>query len=178
MNVTVKKAEIRSSLFLSFEYDQQDTDVNNSIKTSSDAPIHDDLRNAFRALTPHFVFVCDEIKNEELIQSAIKTPEDYFGFRDDIKHEDFINYRVFGFALSKNEESITISGAKQLGIGSEICFTTPKIKLDGIYQFGSDLSVTVELLKDEVLQYMSGKQAEKSQLEMFADEEEDESFEE
>lgn len=34
MNVVVKKAEIRSSLFLSYEYDQKDAEVSNSIKTA------------------------------------------------------------------------------------------------------------------------------------------------
>lgn len=176
MNVVVKKAEIRSGLFLSYEYDQKDTDVNNTIKTQSDAPIHDDLRDAFRALTPHFVFVCEEIKDEALVQAAIDTPEDYFGFRDEIKHEDFISYRVFGFTLSKNEEGIVISGAKQLAIGSEIAFTTPRVKFDSDYKFSSALLQSVEVLKSEVLEYMSGKQAEKSQLALFGGEEEDEAF--
>jgi hypothetical protein len=173
MEVVVKKAEIRSSLFLSYEYDQKDTEVFNTIKTQSDAPIHDDLRNAFRALTPHFALICEEIKDKDLIESAIESPEEYFGFRDDIKHLDFISYRVHGFTLSKNEEGIIISGAKQLATGNEINFTTPRVKFDSDYEFGSALFDAVENLKSEILQYMSGKQAEKSQLSMFEDEDEE-----
>lgn len=102
MNVVVKKAEIRSSLFLSYEYDQKDAEVSNSIKTASDAPIHDDLRNAFKALIPHFVFICEENTDEKIILDAIENPDDYFGFKDEVKHEDLLNYRVYGFQLGKS----------------------------------------------------------------------------
>jgi hypothetical protein len=177
MNVVVKKAEIRSSLFLSYEYDQKDAEVSNSIKTASDAPIHDDLRNAFKALIPHFVFICKENTDEKIILDAIENPDDYFGFKDEVKHEDLLNYRVYGFQLGKNDESVTISGAKFLTLGSEIAFTTPKIKFDSTYKFVSELQQAVDTLKQEVLEYMSGKQAEKAQLEMFGEEDEEE-FEE
>ena len=36
MNIIIKKAAIRSGLFLNYEFEQRDTDVNNTIKTQKD----------------------------------------------------------------------------------------------------------------------------------------------
>lgn len=52
MQITVKKAAIVGSLFLKYDFEQTDSNVKNAITTKSDAPIHDDLRNAFRLLIP------------------------------------------------------------------------------------------------------------------------------
>lgn len=40
MSIEIKKAKIKSRLFLSYEYVEKASDVENKISTSSDAPIH------------------------------------------------------------------------------------------------------------------------------------------
>ena len=68
MNITIKQANIKNSLFLSYKYDQFVKSTKKSASESSDAPIHDDLRNAFSALIPHFAFICERLKNQTVRQ--------------------------------------------------------------------------------------------------------------
>lgn len=176
MNIAIKDAAIRSSLFLTYGFEQKDIDVNNTIKTSSDAPIHDDLRNAFRALIPHFAYVCEEITDEKLVAKAIKDPEMYLGDRETAPVLDFFKFTVNSFAMmdKKGLNFITISGSKQLTNLDTISFSAPAIDLDGgTYKFRVELVEAVDILKKEVLAYMQGKQAPKTQMEMFGSEEEE-----
>ena len=180
MNIVIKKAGIRNSIFLSYEFEQKDADVNNTIKTSSDAPIHDDLRAAFRALIPHFAFICEEITNEDLVQAAIERPESYLEDRENSASLDFFKFYVNELSImdKKGLNFVTISGNKQLTNGDIVSFSAPAIDLDGgSYKFTYELNQAVEVLKIEVLAYMQGKQAPKAQLEMFpGDEEADDAF--
>jgi hypothetical protein len=180
MNIVIKKAAIRNSIFLTYEFDQHDADVKNGIKTSSDAPIHDDLKAAFRALIPHFAFICEEITNEDLVQDAIERPESYLEDRENSASLDFFKFYVNEFSIidKKGLNFVTISGNKQLTDGDVVSFSAPAIDLDGgNYKFMYELKEAVEVLKREVLAYMQGKQAPKAQLEMFeGDEESGEAF--
>lgn len=169
MNVSIKKATIRGSLFLNFEFDQTDGDVKNNIKTSCDAPIHDDLRLKFRQLIPFFCHITEEITDEKVIADAIKSPEDYVFDFENAKSQVFFKYRVFEFSIkeSKGFETLTLSGSKQLQNHQEITFSTPPIDLESSDKYMSDLRGVIEELKAEVLAYMQGKQAPKAQLDMF-----------
>lgn len=174
MVITIKKASIRGSLFLNYEFEQQDNDVKNLIKTSSDAPIHDDLRKLFRQLIPHFAFICEEVKDEKLTKKAIANPEQYLVRTDGVEmDETFLKYRVSEFSIyeKKGFYWITLSGAKALATGDEINFSTPAVDADSHdYKFISELNTLIEELKEEVHAYMNGKQAPKAQLEMFGEE--------
>lgn len=175
MNIVIKKAAIRNSIFLTYEFDQHDADVKNGIRTSSDAPIHDDLRTAFRALIPHFAFICEEITNEDLVQAAIERPESYLEDRENSASLDFFKFYVNEFSINdkKGLNFVTISGNKLLTDGEVVSFSAPAIDLDGgSYKFTYELKEAVEILKREVLAYMQGKQAPKAQLEMFEGDEE------
>lgn len=178
MNIIIKKATIRGSLFLSYEFEQRDIDVNNTIKTSSDAPIHDDLRAAFRHLIPHFAFICEEITDVDLVESALERPESYLEDPEHSASDAFFKYRVSEFQIIEKDgvEKITISGGKRLQTTKEISFSTPSFIIDTDYKFHMQLSTAIEVLKEEVLAYMQGKQAPKTQLEMFGQEEEQEEF--
>lgn len=172
MNVIIKKATIRGSLFLNYEFEQTDGDVKNLIRTSSDAPIHDDLRNAFRDLIPHFAIICEEVTDEKLVKKAVKNPEQYLYDRETAADETFFKYRVYEFSLTEKKgiEFITLSGSKYLTNHQDIGFTTPPIDLDSKdYKLSNELSESIDHLRQEVLNYMNGKQAPKTQLEMFGD---------
>ncbi|WP_445454077.1 hypothetical protein [Flavobacterium sp. 25HG05S-40] len=176
MNIVIKKAGIRSSLFLSYEFEQKDIDVNNTIKTTSDAPIHDDLRNAFRALIPHFAFVTEEVTDLNLVESAVEAPESYVEDREHSASEVFFKFYVSDFSIDnkKGLNIVTLSGNKMLESGDVVSFTAPAIDLDGgKYQFKAQLSDLMERLKVEVLAYMQGKQAPKQQMEMFENQEDE-----
>lgn len=180
MQITIKKAAIRGSLFLSYDFEQSDLGVKNNIKTNSDAPIHDDLRAAFRTLIPHYAFICEEIKNKSLVAKAIKDSELYLLDKEVAPDDSFFKYRVYGFSIKDNKGalSLELSGSKQLENLEEISFSTYDVDLtDSEYPFLSELNNAINHLKDEVLAYMQGKAAPKAQMEMFGDgEEEDEGF--
>ena len=176
MNIVIKKAGIISSLFLGYEFEQKDIDVNNTITTKSDAPIHEDLRNAFRALIPHFAYITEEVTDVDLVERAIETPESYVQDREHSSSEVFFKFYVAEFSINnkKGLNMVTLSGNKQLESGDVVSFTAPAIDLDGgKYPFKSQLSELIETLKEEVLAYMQGKQAPKTQMEMFSSEEEE-----
>lgn len=168
--IVIRKATMKGSLFLSYSFDQIEPDVKNRINTNSDAPIHDDLRNAFRRLIPHFAFISEEITDEEFIEKAILNPEKYLYDRDEAVDETLFKYRCFEFEIREKDgyEKITISGAKQLKNLSEIIYSTPAIGLgDDKYKFHYELQQSVEELKNEVAAYMQGKVAPKAQIDMF-----------
>ncbi len=172
MQITIKKAEIRGSIFLSYEFEQTDVNVKNNIKTSSDAPIHDDLRTAFRKLIPHFAFICEEITDQEAIKMAILNHEHYLGDKDKSPDERFFKYRVFGFSLKDNKglQLLELKGAKRLENNEEISFSTFEIDIDDPdYVFHTNLVNAIEELKEEVLAYMQGKCAPKAQQELFGE---------
>lgn len=177
MEVTIKKAAIRGRLFLSYEFDQTELGVKNSIKTSSDQPIHEDLRNAFKNLIPHFAFICEEVRDQKLVKKAIKDPEDYLMNKEEAKDVTFFKYHVFQFSIIEKKdggEYISISGSKQLESLEEISFATPNISLhDDEYPLLDELNETIDELKSEVLAYMQGKAAPKAQMTMFGDDDED-----
>lgn len=178
MNIVIKKASIRNGLFLNYEFEQRDTDVNNTIKTQSDAPIHEDLQKAFRKLIPHFAFITEEIP-EELAKLAINDPEEYlFKPFDEAIEPKLYNFNVHEFAVTdkKGLNFICLSGGKTLASKDFMSFSTYLVDLDSLtdYKFVHELSELVDELKREVLLYMEGKQAPRKQLEMFSEEDQEE----
>lgn len=174
MEILIKKAGITSGLFLSYEFEQTDSNVKNINKTKSDLPIHEDLRKAFRALIPHFVFICEEITDEVIIEKAINDYDSYLDSQDTSSYPEFFKYFVSDFTLAGKGDNIKlkISGSKSLESFEHISFTAPEINLDSTkYKFVEDLKEAVDVLKHEVIAYMEGKHAPKAQLEMFAGEE-------
>jgi hypothetical protein len=158
MNITIKNASIKSSLFLKYGYDHFVGSTKYSHpSTTGDAPIHDDLREAFSALTAHFAFICEEI-TESLCREAIND------FKKGVVHMDdetdpLRKYTVIGFTLGKDSEGVTIIGSKRLESGKSININTPFMKWDDDYAFGSELIAAVDLLKSEVYEYIEGKRA-------------------
>lgn len=132
--------------------------------------IHDDLQGAFERMNVFFADLDDA----------------YTGFKDSATIEDLEsesetdNYSVTGFKISGVEEnkSVILIGFKQVRNGS-IKFETPKVKLDGNYNYLHQLKVRLYQLIDEVEGYRNGKVApsdDPNQTHMSF-EEEDEAFE-
>lgn len=177
MNIIIRKAAIRSSLFLNYEFEQKDIDQNNLNKVSSDAPIHDDLRACFRKLIPHFAFLCEQVTDADLVESALTRPESYIEDREHSVTEEFFKYYVGSVDIveKKGLHYVTLSGNRLLESGEPLSLTARAVDMEGSkYKFISQFVDDIENLKREVLAYMEGKHAEKSQLEMFASEEEEE----
>ena len=177
MNIIIRKASIRSSLFLNYEFEQKDIDQNNLNKVSSDAPIHDDLRACFRKLIPHFAFLCEQVTDEALVQSALERPESYLEDREHSVTEEFFKFYVGSVDImeKKGLNYVTLSGNRLLESGDPLSLTAPSVDMEGTkYKFISQFIEDIDHLKREVLAYMEGKHAERAQLQMFNEEEEEE----
>lgn len=175
--IEIRKASITSGIFLAYEYIIQENNVSNKNKTQSTAPIHDDLRNAFKKLIPHFILLTEEMSEDRMkgiIENNLLLPED-------IENK----YQVSSFALggSEDNQTITISGFKVLSNDRIVSFSSPSQKLyedraDG-YKFSEELREALEHLVSEVQEYMDGKQAPKTNVGTFdfpEDEEGDQPF--
>jgi N12 class adenine-specific DNA methylase len=157
MEITIKKASIKRVLFLAYGYDHFVNSTKFSHNSSSDAPIHDDLKEAFQNLIPHFAFICEEI-NDNVCRQAINDMKK--GVEYDLGMDPLYKYDVTGFTLGKDSEGVTISGNKSLESGKSININTPFVKWDDAdYQFMAELIETVDLLKSEVYEYIEGKRA-------------------
>ena len=157
MEITVKNAKIKKVLFLQYGYDHfvNNTKVSNS--SSSDAPIHDDLREAFESLTPHFAFICEEI-SESTCRTAINDFKK--GIIQDAETDPLRKYDVSGFTLGKDSEGVTISGSKALDSRKSININTPFVEFDDHeYPFLQELIEAIDILKSEVYEYIEGKRA-------------------
>lgn len=165
MNVKVKQATITSGMFLSYKYDVTISDVTNTNGTKSDAVIHDDLKDSFRNLIPFFAHICEEIVNENEVLQAIEHPEVHLIKVDQDDVKPFLKYRVTSFTIAgkKDGEGVTLDGVKYLDNGNSVGFSTPFTKFDGDYKFAPRLLDAIEVAKNEVFEYMQGKQAPKSQ---------------
>lgn len=182
MEIIIKKATLRNGLFLNYEFVQQDKNSVNTIKTSSDAPVHEDLQKCFRRLIPHFAFIAEEI-DEELAKKAIDDFESYLLVPfDDAPEPKLYNFECYEVSISdvKGLNFVSIFGSKKLSTTETISFKTPSVDLDSLndYKFVQELSNLIELLKSEVKQYMDGKHSERKQMEMFSEEEEEDLIEE
>lgn len=180
MNISVKKAAIKNGLFLTYSYELTENDVTNSNTTASDAPIHDDLRHAIRNLIPFFAHICEEISDIGLIEDAIENPEVHLERKADDPEDKIyplLKYRVTGFTIGgkADTEGVTITGNKRLDSGGIVNFNTPFMNFESDYKFIGDLYAAIENAKQEVFEYMQGKQAPKSQqLGIFEGQEEEE----
>lgn len=170
MNIEIKKAKIKSKIFLAYEYKQTIEGTQNDISTSSNAPIHPDLQEKFNALIPHFALLTEQI-GEFIMEKVVRENN------ESEKEELVERFNVTGITISDSngEEGVVLTGQKILKNGKVVNFNTPFTKYyDDMesYEYGEELQKTVADLKEEVLEYMNGKQAESNQLEMFGDDEE------
>jgi hypothetical protein len=171
MNIVIKKAEMIDQLFLKYGIVQSQGDVKNISNTKSDQPIHEDLVNAFRSVIPHFTYICEEVKDENWIEGAIERPESFFEDPENSVTDVFFKYLVNSvtFKGKLDGESVVIAGTKRLASGKTVTFAAPEIWLgDPHYKYTSELQEAIQTLKEEVLAYIEGKQAERPQMEMFA----------
>lgn len=167
MEIEIKSAKVKSDLFLAYSYTQKEEHRVNNHDTKSDAPIHPDLRHAFNNLVPHLILLAGQTMKEDAVSILSNESE--------TTEEMLENYKVTAFTIggSGESEGVTITGYKILANGKKINLNTPFTKFhddNDSYAYDSELIKTIEDLKEEVLAYMSGKQAESNQTAMDFDE--------
>lgn len=163
MEITIHNVELSSRVFLKWKYTQNSSGRKTKISASADAPIHDDLRDAIQGLVPHFVLITEMKKKPEVAKII------------DLKQidEDLLSqYRVTGVSKEDNKGDISyrITGTKFLKNGKSINFDTPKVKEmapeDDKYDFITELIAQVDMVHEEVLEYMDGKEGSTNQTSM------------
>lgn len=167
MHIEITKVEISSRIFLKWEYEEQNGDRKTKFKANCDAPIHDDLNSAVQALLPHYVLLTEMRRRNPEIVKAIDLK--------DIPEELLKKYRVRGVTIDENkgDTKYKISGSKILANGKTVNFETPGTTRgndDNEYEFWDKLEQQVERVKEEVMEYMQGKQAASNQVSMFDEE--------
>ncbi len=165
-SIEIKKAKIKNGIFLAYEYVQKADDIENKITTSSDAPIHEDLRGAFGRLVPHFALMTEEV-NEFDVDGVI---------RQDEEAECLAKFEVTGVTIAGtgDSEGVVISGYKTLESGKVVNFNTPFQKFEDEYQYSEELYNAVAMVRTEVYEYMEGKQAPRKEVGSFDFGDEDE----
>lgn len=163
MNIEIQKVELASRFFLKWDYVQEDGKRTTKIKASADVPIHDDLDDAIQSLVPDFVLLTEMKKKSELAKALDL---------DELPEDLLAKFKVRGLSIDDNKGDISyrIWGHKFLNTGKHISFESPKIRVseDGEdkYEFIDKLVKKVEHIKDEVLEYMGGKEAKRDQTAM------------
>lgn len=168
MNIEFKKIEIASRIFLNWDCIQIENGRKTKIKASADAVIHDDMANAMHGLVPHFVLLT-EMRRRQDVTKVIDLKE--------LPEELLEKFKVTSVSIEDNKGAMNyrIAGYKILKTGKTVHFETPKIKLESsvedAYDFFDEMVQQIELVKEEALNYMQGKEGTSSQTAMDFDDE-------
>lgn len=169
MEIEIKSAKLKD-LFCEYSYEQHVEEIRNQrtneVTVNSDAPVHDDLKQAFKNLNSHFALLCFQVtygKPEEIADVVDNIENDY---------DKFTDYKVTAFKISGSGESegVVISGSRKLPNGKALNLVTPLTKFEDEYQFMPELMGALHNLKNEVYEYHNGKRQPEKQQDLFEEE--------
>lgn len=151
--IEIKSAKIKNDLFLEFSYEKKQEIKNDEVKQSSDLPMHEDCKQAFFNLLPHFILICEQEKASKQMKKFITE-----GVED--SHDELLqNYELTAFKIggTGDNEGVTLTGKRFLTTGKTLNLNTPFLRFDDDeYKFTPELAEALEVLKSEVYQYMTG----------------------
>lgn len=162
--IEIKKAKVKSGMFLAYEYSERTLSAQNNVTMSSDAPIHPDLESAFKKSVPHFALLTEEV-SQGIAAGTIEQNEPF--------HELLDKFTVTGFSLggSGDSEGVVIIGNKELVTGKKVNFNSPFQTFyddsSEAYPYTHQLKQDVNAVIYEVEQYMDGKQADPPMRSLF-----------
>lgn len=114
--------------------------------------VMDEMKDAFNRFNVHLAIIDDVFRHSKI---NIVTLEPYHN------HEFSTLYRVSGFKIKGNDESvsITLMGTKYLTAGGHMELVSPKIPLDQLssYPHWKELKAALEVAQKEVEDYRNGK---------------------
>lgn len=153
-SVEIKKAMIKEDLFLKSVYTETRGDQVKDRDETSNMPIHDDLRNAFKNVDLHMELICEQGEH-----SGVKCT---------------------GISINKDRTGVCLIGHRPLSEGGVLNLVSPFISYDGEYcstNEGRKFKELIRIIQFEAEEYLfREKWAPKAQLEMFATESTDDIF--
>ena len=163
MEIEITKVELSSGIFLKWSYTHSEDGRKTKISASADALVHEDLADALQGLVPHFVLLTEMKKKPDVVKDI-----DLKSLSEDLTSK----YKVKGISIEdkKGDTHYKISGFKILNTGKTVSFESPTVKSQATeenkYEFLQELMDQVEIIKEEVLEYMNGKCAIREQTTM------------
>ena len=135
MEIKIKKASIKEGLFLDAEYERMVEENPRTVGEKSKAPIHDDLKNAFKKLDEHLCILCEQFNS--------------YG------DHDLENVSARGFVIggSGDSEGVVLLGGRSL-TGGYMNISSPFTKWESDYDHIGDLGEIIEECKHEVYLYL------------------------
>lgn len=179
-NITLKKAKIKDNLFLEVEYSEQAEDGTNTVKKDCSAPVHDDLKKAFKKLNIHLALLCEQViepskggisvtKGLEAENAILLDPDEDFAFtKDGWQLISKMACKGFTIGGSGDNEGVTLIGTRTLSNDKALNLVSPFTKWEedyNPYSYSSELSQIIEECKHEVKEYLfNGKHQPDAQM--------------
>jgi len=123
---TVKKAKLKD-IALEVEYHETLEDSSNKAKKDCTAPVHDDLKQAFKRM-------------DNLLKGITEQPDES-------------NVECLGFTIGGNEDGAVLIGFRDLDSGSILNLTSPFTR----FEDNGELEHAIAIAKQEVLLYLFEK---------------------
>lgn len=184
--IEILKAKLRSDLFITATYSETSSGEVNNVTKECGAPAHDDLRRAFRQLTPHLALISEQVRinydgrkvdhgDESDAREKVMDPEELYTMSDaDWKIVTAMECMGFSIGGSGDSEGVTIIGRRDLSSGSVLNLTSPFTKFQSDYSFTSELAELIETCKAEVYSYLfEGKHQPDAQMKIEFPEDEE-----
>lgn len=167
--IEILKAKLRDNLFVTATYAETVGNDLNNVTIECSAPAHDDLRKAFRQLTPHLALIAEQINldnksgrqvstaDDANSREALMDPDRLFTMSDE-NWAILVDMECTGFSIggSGDNEGVTLIGKRELSTNKTLNLTAPFTKWDDSmpYRHSSDLSELIETCKAEVYSYL------------------------
>lgn len=155
--ITIKKAVLTSGHGLSLEMSERQKDGTYiDSKSEYSAPVHSDLKLAFRRMNVHLGLSSEHLKQDEI--NDVDRPND----------EIVDKYPVNSITFLPDESGVKISGSVELTTEKKMPLSPPAIKWsdeDG-YRYASELGEITALVMTEIEAYLAGKHAPDAQPEL------------
>ncbi len=158
-SVEITKAQIKDGLFLNVSYSESTASGSNEVSKKCTAPIHDDLRDAFKKLDDHLATIC--------------------GQYDEAGSIDVDNVSCRGFAVggSGDHQGVTLIGTRSLTDEKIVNLTSPFTKWSDDYGQIARLRTIVNNCSRECKLYLfEGKQKPQDQKSLFDDQDKNGEF--
>lgn len=164
--IEILSAKSKGGLFCHYEYQESiGKDRHDTLINKSERPMHEDLREALLAFTPHLPVMLEDVKPGELpdINSDLNN---FTGKEETLEMIKRFTFSEIEFDLDNNK--IKLFGTKKLNLGT-VPVQTPFVPLaGGNYHYAMELRLAVDKLIEEIRLYAEGKQAEEpEQLNLF-----------